>query len=148
MRQLVVTLFACLLFCCNSYSQTTQTEYDYITKSYRTVEEAGMDVKSGYSVVPVTKASSEVSGGKEVEKRSAQLNAFYRSTGVNTKKLVAYIIVYQKQGYDKEYICVPHPSSSRELFQVYANALYNSSGDQSYRLQVISLLLSKGLAWL
>lgn len=43
---LVVTLFSI-----NTYSQlTTQTEYNYMKKGYKQVEENGLDVKKGYTV--------------------------------------------------------------------------------------------------
>lgn len=138
-----------ILFCAvqNVNSQTTQQEYNYITQSYKYVEEAGMDVKQGYSVSVVTKASSEVPEGKVISKRQAWLKVFQEAKDGSTKRTAAYIIVYQKDNGAKQYFCVPAPNSDNDITQKFFNALHDGIKNSSSSLQLICVLLARGLTW-
>ena len=144
---LTAALAAC--FFLPTRAQTTQTEYDYITKGYRAqVLEQGGDLKSGYRLVDLGEAGTRQGEGRDTTSvlRQAWLKGFYKTVGASSK-LVAYMLVYQRGGGPKEYLCIPSPLSDAGVLQQYLNALYNGQGDSSYRLQAIAQLLSQHLSW-
>jgi len=131
----------CLCIASKSFTQTTVEEYNYITKGYKIQIESGLDMKKGYEFVDF--------GSHEEGIRKAELKALYRIKSDENKEIAAYMIIYKKQGSPSEYICVPHPNSSREMKLYYLIQLYDfkSNANSSERLQLISYLLSQHLIW-
>jgi len=70
------------------------------------------------------------------------------SISFSTMQIAAYMIIYKKVGSADEYICIPNPNSSIDIFALFWNQLYNSSmWAASDRFQLITYLISKGLNW-
>lgn len=49
MKKIIILLFVIGTYC-NLFAQTTQEEYNYLTKGYKIQLESGLDMKKGYSL--------------------------------------------------------------------------------------------------
>lgn len=123
----------------SSFSQTSQEEYNYITKGYKVQIESGLDMKKGYSFEDIDL--------RKTSERTAQLKAFYKTKEGNKKELVAYMIIYTRSGKASEYICIPHPKSEDSIMKQYWKQLHEEGTDSSMRLQLISYLISTNMKW-
>ncbi|MBS1652680.1 MAG: hypothetical protein JSU07_11795 [Bacteroidetes bacterium] len=138
MKKTIIFLFTAMTVSLTGFSQTTAEEYNYLTKGYKVQIESGLDMKKGYELDDV----DAVSAGP----RTATLKKLVKTTS-GQKKIAAYLIIYQKEGNPKEYICVPNPNSDKEVSDAYWNMLFNGTNDSSAKLQLISYLLSRRLNW-
>ena len=77
--------------------------------------------------------------------RSVTLSKLIKTT--NKKEIVAYIITYKKGNAPSDYLCIPHPNSSDSIKKLYWQSLYDGENNSSYKLQIISFILSKSLLW-
>jgi hypothetical protein len=123
----------------NIKAQTTLEEYNYVTKGYKVQIESGLDMKNGYEFVDIDNYSNEL--------RSAQLKGLYRIKE-KSRVLACYLVDYKTKGTPEEFICIPNPNSDPEILKKYWEQLYNGSySNYSYRLQLITFLLSRQLRW-
>lgn len=116
MKQTLFTLVF-LIFSSTLFAQTTQEEYDYLTKGYPEAIEKGYDIKEGYAL---TKAYISQSYGIDY--------IFYRFFETETKQTKAFLveIIKEKKGKDKKrYICIP--LGKTDLFIDYVDE-YNKLG--------------------
>ena len=118
-------------------AQTTTEEYNYVVKGYQVQLESGLDMKQGYEFIQMATYTTKDYWGE----RTATLKKLVKSTGTE-KKTVAYMVVYNKSESSKEYICIPHPNSEKEILQKYWKTLWNGYDNDSARLQIISYLIS------
>ncbi len=133
MKKLLTLTAITLILSSGLFAQTTQEEYNYLTKGYKVqVIEQGGDIKKGYELVDVEKAYSG--------ERTAYLKKFVKVTGA-TKKTVAHLIIYERLTLPTQYLCVPSFDSEDSIIQAYFKSLGESSSIE--RLQVIAFLLSK-----
>lgn len=137
MKKTIIFLFTAMTVSLTGLSQTTAEEYNYLTKGYKVQIESGLDMKKGYEFEDVDAVTAGV--------RTATLKKLVKVNG-GQKKTAAYLIIYQKEGNPKEYICVPNPNSDKQVTDAFWNNLY-PSGDQSARLQLFTYLLSRRLIW-
>ncbi|MES2431701.1 MAG: hypothetical protein V4556_12245 [Bacteroidota bacterium] len=121
-----------------SFSQTTMEEYNYVIKGYKILKDAGLGDKKGYKMIDVDNTSSG--------ERTAYLKKLLKITG-KTRKIVAYLVIYQKQGDAEQYICVPSQNSSQWVSDSYWEILHKPKTDDSERLRLITFLLSRHLTW-
>lgn len=141
MKKTIIFVMTIMTLSFTCFSQTTIEEYNYITKGYKSqVIDQGGDMKKGYELEEVDKISA---GG-----RTAVLKKLLKVNG-DQKTIAAYMIVYQKDASPKEYICVPNPTSEKEVTDAFWKVLYENPllGDGTTRLQIISYLLSRRIAW-
>ncbi|MEP7168002.1 MAG: hypothetical protein ABI855_01400 [Bacteroidota bacterium] len=94
-----------LFFSVKAYSQTTtQEEYNYITKGYKTQIESGLDMKNGYILKDFGDWSLKYSGVT----RGLMFKGLYRTDSI---KPCAIMAIYQKKEPGKqtysEYFCIP-----------------------------------------
>jgi len=134
--KLVTLLLFTSAFCAKA--QTTLEEYNYVTKGYKVQIESGLDMKKGYEL-------SHIDADTTAE-RVAELKVLYRFKNAK-KEIAAYMIVYNRIGYAKEYICVPNPKSEDEIKTKYWTELYDGKGESSFKLQLICYLLTNQLKW-
>jgi hypothetical protein len=130
-------------------AQTSAEEYAYLKNGYKVqVVEQGGDLKKGYELRDITAATINL-GSSSTDTRKGWLKGFYKIDEYNNKKLVAYLVTYQFNNNPIEFYCIPHPLSSNTIISLYINHLYdgNEKVNHSYKLQLINLLLSKGLKW-
>lgn len=122
---------------------TTLEEYNYLTKGYKVQVESGLDMKRGYQIKFLDKRSAA--------DRSAELFVLKRelldsTVGVRLET-AGYLVVYQKSGSPKEYICIPNPNAPSEILSLYWKQLWDGSTMASGRLQLILFLVSGWLDW-
>ncbi len=100
---------------------TTETEYNYVKKGYKTQIEQGLDMKKGYTF-------------KELHTN------FYGTYKMKFKGLYrdgqtypcAILIVMEYDG-DVDYVCIPHHESEKKIWEMYANYVI-SLGERSKAL--------------
>ena len=138
MRKIAITILVIAFFKHTSQGQTTQEEYNYVSKGYSVQIESGLDMKKGYEITDLFK--------KSTNERTAELKVLYRLKGAS-KQIAAYMLIYTRVNSAKEYICIPNPKSSEEILKSYWNSLYSGNGDSSQRLQLISFILSQNMVW-
>lgn len=138
MKNLFVLMIVLFAFA-NVYSQTTLEEYNYLTKGYKVQIESGLDMKKGYEIEELDKTESG--------ERTVTLYILNR-IGSSKKEIAAYLVVYQKQGNPKEYICIPHYKSEQEVMAKFWSALYDGSNiNSTERLQLILYQLTYAIKW-
>jgi hypothetical protein len=138
MKKLI--LFALLMVSLTTFSQTTLDEYNYVTKGYKIQLESGLDMKKGYSMVKV--------GGSYTEERKATFYRFNKQgTTRGQARLVAYMIEYDRKGKPKEYYCVPHKDSEKEIKSLFFQSLNTPNADNSAKLLLFVNLLTEYLDW-
>jgi hypothetical protein len=131
----IIALVICTI---NSNAQTTLEEYNYLTKGYKVQMESGLDMKKGYELSSVD--------AENTSQRNAELKLLHRLKN-SKKEIAAYLIIYNKIGNEKEYICVPNPKSNDDVKSLYWKMLYDGTTDSSQRLQLICYLLTNQLKW-
>ncbi len=137
MRKLVCIVF--IIIGLVSKAQTTQEEYDYITKGYAAQIGAGLPDKAGY----VWQQGTEFSAGS----RKISFKKLYQIVNDKEKNMKAILMVYEKDANTKEYICIPHPNSEQTIRDLYWNTLYNNNTNDPYRMVIIAYNLPKMVNW-
>jgi hypothetical protein len=135
---LVIAITLTTIFSTKIFGQTTLEEYNYVTKGYKVQLESGLDMKKNYELENIDEATAG--------ERTVTLIKLIKSTATQ-KKTVAYMLTYKKGSGITEYICIPHPSSDNEIKELYWKALYSGEGDSSFRLQLMTYVLSRTLIW-
>ncbi len=126
MKYLILIIFILVTFA--SRSQTTNQEYNYITKGYKIQVESGLDPKSEYIFKDFGTFSSLA--------RSCQFIGLYRK---KSGKLAGTMAIFNDLNGRKYYFCIPAKGSSEELFYDYKKSLslldgYSSTIDYIYFL--------------
>jgi hypothetical protein len=137
MKKLICLSF--LVICLMSKAQTTQEEYDYVTKGYAAQIGSGLPDKVGYA----WQQGTEFSAGD----RKISFKKLYQVVNEKEKNMKAILMIYQKDAATKEYICIPHPNSEQAIRDLYWNALYNNNVGDPYRMVIISYNLPKMVNW-
>ncbi len=124
-------------------AQTTQEEYNYVTKGYKVQVESGLDMKKGYELKDIDHVQQAGSGGSIA--REAWLKILNRKS---TSTIASYMIIYQRPGKEKEYFCVPSPNSSQVLRDAFfASLTAADTFGSTDKLQLLTFLLSRSLTW-
>lgn len=80
-----------------SFSQTTETEYNYITKGYQETISKGLDLKKGYSLQDLYFHNDEA--------YSFDFKLFVEDKTKKTKAI--FVCAYSKVWQKKYYLCIP-----------------------------------------
>ncbi len=122
----------------DSFCQTTDEEYKFVTLGYqKQVIEEGGDMKKGYVMENIDTTS--------LNEMKVTLKKMYKITAT-TKNLAAYMLIYEKKGLAPTYYCIPTVGSDSRLFQLYYDALKDAGNEpNSTRLGLISIVLSRNL---
>jgi hypothetical protein len=120
-------------------AQTTQDEYDYVTKGYAAQKGANLPDKAGY----MWQQGTEFSAGA----RKISFMKLYQVVSEKEKNMKAILMIYEKDAATKEYICIPHPNSEQGIRDQYWNALYNNNTNDPYRMVIIAYNLPKMVNW-
>lgn len=110
---------------------TTQDEYNYCTKGYKSVEESGVDLKAGYKAKQL--ASAKYKSGYTY---TANVKGLYRD---GEDKPCALIIIADLDG-KKNYLCVPTNDADVALWDSYEGAFKELLAQKQY---VVALALAK-----
>lgn len=133
------TIILAIIFTTQSYSQTTQEEYNYITKGYKVQVESGLDMKKGYELVDL--GNSGLDAGSE--HRECIFKGLVR-TGQN--KPCAIMMVYHRTDISNGvtwYVCIPSANSSEEIWQQTLNFINENFKDNNIMMQTIVWSLMK-----
>lgn len=103
---LIIVLFTTMKL----YSQTTQEEYNYITKGYKVQTESGLDMKKGYHFQDIT--DTWITSG-EIQ-RKCTFKALVRDG--QTKPCAILCIYTRSDNGFKDYLCIPTFDSSKEIW--------------------------------
>ena len=126
MKKILLTAFVVISAFLTSFSQTTQSDYNYATNGYKDDLTKGRKPEtSGYSVFDLYNKKINWSG----DSGTAWVKELYRK---GDNKLAAYIVVYQlkDKGNNQEYICIPHPNSTSEIFNQFLNSLGSATDNK------------------
>ena len=126
-------------------AQTTQEEYNYVTKGYKVQLESGLDMKKDYELRDIDNVKQ--SGTNGTIARQAWLKALNRVSTNGTKTIAAYMIIYQRTGNLQQYFCIPSPNSSQGIIDAYFISLATELLGSTEKLQLITFLLSRSLKW-
>ncbi len=138
-KQLTTTiLLLSTIYTFNLKAQTTLEEYNYLTKGYKVQIESGLDMKKGYELSDIEKRTTS--------ERNAELKVLHRIKD-GKREIAGYLVIYNKTGGAKEYICIPNSKSEEEILTKYWTQLYDGSNDSSARLQLICYLITGRLLW-
>ena len=96
----------------SAMGQTTQEEYNYITKGYKIQVESGLDMKKGYSFYELHPTILKWS---EKESRNCYFKALIRD---GESKPCAIMMIYKKFDVGAEYyICIPTLNTPDDIWQ-------------------------------
>ncbi len=105
-----ITLLTALLIGMFAFSQTSMTEYNYLSKGYLLDKQTGRDLKDGYRMDLVTNTVSQIlnDGSNSINR----MITVYKFVRVKDEKAVALLIIEKREDTNFEsYICVPSPKS-------------------------------------
>lgn len=102
-----------ILFINLSFGQTTQEEYNYITKGYKVQLESGLDMKKGYTLKVLDLQNVSI----EKQTRMLEFSALLKD---NNTKPVAIMMKYNRTDISNghlQYFCIPTPDAPINLWQ-------------------------------
>lgn len=103
----LITLTALFFFATKLIAQTTEEEYNYLTKGYKIQVESGLDMKMGYKMVLLSTSSNNSPNiNRNVE--------FYSLIKTATNKQSAVLMIYKEKN-EKFYYCIPTINSTIEM---------------------------------
>jgi len=113
-KKLILLLFILLIGCSSDllFSQTTQEEYNYLTKGYKDQIEKGQDMKKGYKISDLGTWNTE--SGKE--KRECEFKGLYRT---GQTKPCAILMIFRRTDIPQGanfYICIPSINATPEIW--------------------------------
>lgn len=108
-------------------AQTTLEEYNYVTKGYKETVEKGLDLKKGYRFVDLHENYTTNTSDKGTIKRTMLFKGLYRD-GENTPCAIMVIYNRSDNGF-KEYVCIPHFNSDKEIWDMYAKQMKSYTGE-------------------
>lgn len=129
-KLLSILLFSVLV----SFGQTTQEEYNYITKGYKVQIESGLDMKKGYSLVDLGSWKSYA----EEQERECIFKGLMRT---GQTKPSAIMMIYKRNDISNGvtyYICIPSPDAT-DIWSQTMDFIENNIKDNN--------LLSQAIIW-
>jgi hypothetical protein len=112
-----LTLLSMLIFLGVGSAQTTQEEYNYLTKGYKIQVESGLDMKDGYTLKPI-EINTNVAWDRQ---RSTTFHGLYRD---GDKTPCAILMIYTRiDTRFTEHFCIPHTKSSILIWNQFGESL-------------------------
>jgi hypothetical protein len=124
---LTVTLLAVIFTVTNSYGQTTQEEYNYITKGYKVQMESGLDMKKGYSFIEFGNWGLK----HGIENRQCEFIGLVRQ---GHTKPCAIMMIYKRTDITNGatfYICIPSADAPQEIWNQTLDFINTSFKDNN-----------------
>ena len=119
------------------FGQTTQEEYNYITKGYKVQIESGLDMKKGYVLLGMGDWGLNFG----TEKRNCEFKLLVNQ---DLDKPCAIMMIYKRTDIANGvnyYICIPSPKSSPEIWEQTLNFVNTYFTDKSVLQAVIWALM-------
>lgn len=126
-------IFIITMLCCQiTNGQTTQEEYNFITKGYRFTIEYGLDMKKGYTMKSLKDYNFSTSF-------HADIMGLFRESG----DLAGYLVRIEDGIFEKD-ICIPTENSSDDIWKQYDYLLQSLPlSTQRYYTIILSRFLSQ-----
>ena len=122
-----------LLTASGARSQTTMEEYNYITKGYQIQLESGLDMKKGYRFEDVSQTSTVMAGDSSY--RKTVFKALYRGAESKPAAIMCiYSLVVNGNTLSTDYLCIPQPESSKEIWSMVYQKISEYTGEASNAL--------------
>ena len=109
----VIVIFLLAFSFQNLFSQTTQEEYNYITKGYKIQLESGLDMKKGYSLTELESWGLTHNS----EKRNCTFKGLFRE---GQSKPCAIMLIYKRTDLANGavfYICIPSHDAPENIWE-------------------------------
>jgi len=114
MHKLIPTAFIVILAIQASRAQTTEEEYNYVTKGYEMQVKGGLDMKQGYRLEDLL-----------VDTVKERVSAFKALIREGEDKPCAILLIYTRLATgEKSYLCLPHPASDEKIWDRTYKAFY------------------------
>lgn len=114
MREILFTTLLIAVFAGTTFAQkgTTLEEYRYVSKGYEVKLKSGLDMKEGYRLEDLGSRGVTYNGGEYA--RETEFKALYRE---GESEPCALMMILKRTDTDfKEFLCIPHPESSEEIW--------------------------------
>ena len=132
MKSLTIIIGLILVASFSAFSQTTEEEYNYLTKGYKFQIESGLDMKKGYTLQDLT--------SHNVGERKTEFKALFRD---GEDKPCAVLCIYNRPSTGfKDYICIPHFDSDKAIWDKVYEKIKTYGGDGAIALAWGTLKLS------
>ncbi len=112
--------------------QTTEEEYNYVTKGLKIQVDAGLDMKQGYELKTVNVLNSNL--------KRAELGQLIRTSD---KSIACYWLRFTN--FKTYYFCLPNPDSTVDMINKCNSALIANMNTHSMSMTIITML--SGLEW-
>lgn len=124
MKKNILSILFVIFFTLPAFSQTTEEEYNYVTKGYKIQIESGLDMKKGYRFDEI--AEHYTTSNTNI-RRTCKFLALYR---LGELKPCAILCIYSRSdnGF-KDYICIPTYDASKDLWNAMNKKLNSYEGD-------------------
>jgi hypothetical protein len=125
--------------CTSLFGQTSQEEYNYITKGYKVQVESGLDMKKGYTLTDLGDWGLTYNS----EKRTCQFKALIRQ---GQTKPCAILMIYKRTDLTNGatyYVCIPSADSSDEIWNQTLSLISTNFKDQNSMMQTVIWALMK-----
>ncbi len=113
MKKIILSSIIIICFFITGKAQTTEEEYNYVTKGYKVQMESGLDMKKGYSLVDLGKWGMS----HNPENRECTFKALMRE---GQSKPCAIMMIYRRTDISTGttwYICIPTSDASASIWQ-------------------------------
>jgi hypothetical protein len=108
MKRLFFTLFAAFFFSSFIKAQTTQEDYNYITKGYQDDIEKGKGIKTGYNIKEIQSQTAVTVDGIR-----RYVTVYYFRKGLVNK---AFLVKCNDSVGNTRYMCIPSANSDSDLW--------------------------------
>lgn len=123
----------------NLFGQTTQEEYNYITKGYKVQIESGLDMKKGYTLTDL----GDWGLNSASEKRICQFKALIRE---EQTKPCAILMIYKRTDIKNGmtyYVCIPSADAPEDIWDQTFTSISTTFKDQNTMMQTVIWALMK-----
>lgn len=136
----IVFFLLCFILALSVFSQTTQEEYNYLTKGYKEQIAKGLDTKIGYTIIDLGKWNNDLVKGYEL--RQCEFKALIKEG--QTKPCATLLIYKRVTNNPKEntmYFCIPSKDADVELWkQTYKAVAELENSPQGLQAIVYALM--------
>ena len=138
MNKLLLLTFALLFNFVTVLGQTTEEEYNYLTKGYQLDKETGRDIKSGYEIEEIHKGSSSINvGGKTIYRRTK----VYRFIKIDESRTVALLFEFKRADTNySRFVCLPSADSDQAILSKSQSDFFDDESIDGNNAQYVQYL--------
>lgn len=130
-------IFALVIaFNCASYAQTTEEEYNYITKGYQVQLESGLDMKKGYTLTDLGNSwFNQPMLDQTIQKREVSFKGLIRQGEIHPCAIMMNFKRTDISHGANYFLCIPHPKSSEDIWNRALKDMLDKTKDGPIALQ-------------